>query len=48
MKLDFKSKMTEIEKKNSQAQGFTSEQYDGIKVTADNLTTEDRNLKKRT
>ena len=44
MKLDFKSKMAEIEK-NNQAQG-KSKQYDGIKVTVDNLMTEDQSLEK--
>ena len=33
-------------KKNSQAQGFMSKQYDGIKVTVDNLMTEDQSLEK--
>ena len=43
--LSFKSKMAEIEK-GSQSQGFMSKQYDGIKVTVDNLLTEDLSLEK--
>ena len=46
--LNFKSKMAEIEKHSqSQAgQGFMSKQYDGIKMTVDNLLTEGRSLEK--
>ena len=42
MKLDFKSKMAEIDKKNpaKPKARFRSKQYDGIKVTVDNLMTE--------
>ena len=46
MKLDFKSKKADSRNWiNSQAQGFTSQKYDGIKVKMDNLT-EDRSLEK--
>ena len=41
MKLDFKSKIAEIEKKQP-SQDFMSKQYDGIKVTVDNLMSEDQ------
>ena len=44
MKLDFKSKIAEIGKQPS-PRFYTSEQYDEIKVTMDNLT-EDRSLEK--
>ena len=35
--------MAEIEK-NGQAEGFMSKKYDGIRVTVDNLMTQDRSL----
>ena len=44
MKLDFKSKMAEIEK--TAKPKVMSGRYDGIKVTVDNLMTEDRSLEK--